>query len=167
MALIETGREIRSYDYVNHPYERVRDVLKKNAVAVFQSATKAAAARAHSVAAELHVDFGGIGVKTDINISVKSVEEEMVDLVSTPIMRLQLEWEAATAPRLFPLMKGELSVYPLTSTETQLDFYGVYEPPFGAVGKTMNAVLGHRIAEVSVHRFVNDVAGYLRQSIAE
>jgi hypothetical protein len=44
-------------------------------------------------------------------------------------------------PRLFPLMKGELSAYPLTSAETQLDFSRVYEPPFGTVGKTMNAVV--------------------------
>jgi hypothetical protein len=81
-------------------------------------------------------------------------------------MRLVLEWKAATMPGLFPLMKGELSVYPLTSTETQLDLSGVYEPPFGAVGKTMNAIVGHRIAEGSVHRFVSDVAGYLWQALA-
>jgi hypothetical protein len=162
---MSTGREIRSYDYVNRPYERVRDALRQNALEVFQSATKSAASRAQSVAAELHVDFGGIGVKTDISISVRSIEEK-VDATSTPITRLLLEWEAATLPRLFPLMKGELSVYPLTSTETQLDFSGVYEPPFGAVGKTMNAIVGHRIAEVSVHRFVSDVAGYLRQAPA-
>ena len=165
MTLTEKGRQIRSYDYVNQPYERVRDALKENAVTVFQAATKAAASRAHSVASELHVDFGGIGVKTDINISIKSVEEHLVDLASIPITRLQLTWEAATAPQLFPLMNGELSIYPLTATETQLDFFGIYEPPFGAVGKTMNAIVGHRIAEVSVHRFVNDVAGYLRQSL--
>jgi hypothetical protein len=30
----------------------------------------------------------------------------------------------------------------------------------------MNAIIGHRIAEVSVHRFVSDVAGYLRQALA-
>ncbi len=167
MTLIEKKREIRSYDYVNHPYERVRDALSQNAVTVFRTATKAAASRAHSVAAELHVDFRGIGVTTDINISVKSVEEKLVDLVSIPITRLQLTWEASTAPRLFPLMNGELAVYPLTSTETQLDFFGAYEPPLGAVGKTMNAIIGHRIAEVSVHRFVNDVAAYLRQSLSE
>jgi hypothetical protein len=167
MTLIDKGREIRSYDYVNHPYERVRDVLKQDTLSVFQSATKAAASRAQSVAAELHLDFGGIGVKTDINISVNRIEERLVDLAAIPITRLQLEWEAATAPRLFPFMKGELSVYPLTSTETQLDFFGVYEPPFGAVGKTMNAIVGHRIAEASVHRFVNDVAAYLRQSVTE
>jgi hypothetical protein len=164
---MSTGREIRSYDYVNRPYERVRDALRQNALAVFQSATKAAASRAQSIAAELHVDFGGIGVKTDINISVRNIEEKVVDTPSTPTTRLLLEWEAATMPRLFPLMKGELSVYPLTSTETQLDFSGIYEPPFGAVGKTMNAIIGHRIAEVSVHRFVSDVAGYLRQALAK
>ena len=159
------GSEIRCYDYVNHPYERVRDVLKQNALTVFQSATKTAASRAQSIAAELHVDIGGIGVKTDIKIALKRVEEEVADVISVPTTRLLLEWEAATMPRLFPLMRGELSVYPLTSTETQLDFCGVYEPPFGTVGKTMNAIVGHRIAEVSVHRFVSDVAGYLRQAL--
>lgn len=160
------GREIRCYDYVNHPYERVRDALRPDALTVFQSATKAAASRAQAIAAELHVDFGAIGVTTDIKISVKDVEENVVDAISTPTTRLRLEWEAATMPRLFPFMKGELSIYPLTPTETQLDFSGAYEPPFGAVGKTMNAIVGHRIAEVSVHRFVSDVAGYLRQALA-
>jgi hypothetical protein len=160
------GREIRCYDYVNHPYERVRDALRQDALIVFQSATKAAASRAQSIAAELHIDIGGIGIKTDIRISVKNVEAKVLDAVSTPATRLLLEWEAATMPRLFPLMKAELSMYPLTPTETQLDFAGLYEPPFGAVGKAMNAIVGHRIAEVSVHRFINEVAGYLRQALA-
>ncbi len=163
---MSTGREIRSYDYVNHPYERVRKALTQNALTVFQSATKAAASRAQSVAAELHVDFGGVGVKTDIKILVKGIEEKVSDSSSTAATRLLLEWEATTMPRLFPLMKAELSIYPLTSTETQLDFSGVYKPPLGAVGKTMNAIVGHRIAEVSVHRFVSDVAAYLRHALA-
>ncbi len=72
---MSTGRQIRSYDYVNHPYDRVRDTLKQNALEVFQTATKAAASRAESVAAELHVDFAGVGVKADINIVVKGIEE--------------------------------------------------------------------------------------------
>jgi hypothetical protein len=158
--------EIRCYDYVNHPYERVRDVLRQDALAVFQLATKAAASRAQSIAAELHVDFGGVGIKTDINISVNNIEEKVPDTVSTPATRLLLEWEAASKPGLFPLMKAELFIYPLTSSETQLDFWGLYEPPFGAVGKAMNAIVGHRIAEVTVHRFITEVAAYLRQAIA-
>ena len=93
-------------------------------------------------------------------------EENVLDAMSSPATRLLLEWEAATKPHLFPLMKGELSIYPLTATETQLDFWGLYELPFGSVGKAVNAIVGHRIAEVSVHRFINDVAGYLREALA-
>jgi hypothetical protein len=63
-------------------------------------------------------------------------------------------------------MKGELSVYPLTATETQLDFSGVYKPPFGTVGKSVNKIVGHRIAEASVHRFIGEVPGYLRHTLA-
>lgn len=163
---MNTGRRIRSYDYVNHPYELVCDTLKQNAVSVFNSATKAAASRAESVAAELHVDFAGIGVKADIKILVKGIEETAPDATSSAGTKLLLEWEATTLPRLFPLMQGQLFLYPLTSTETQLDFSGIYEPPLGAVGKTMNAIVGHRIAEVSVHRFVADVAAYLRHALS-
>ena len=81
--------------------------------------------------------------------------------------RLMLEWEAAKSPHLFPFMRAELSIYPLTATETQLDFSGYYNPPFGPLGNVINTLVGHRIAEVSVHRFVTDVAGYLRTTLAE
>jgi hypothetical protein len=164
--LMSKGREIRCYDYVNHPYAQVRDALSRDAPAVFQSATKAANSRAQSIASELRVDISGIALEADIVISVKKVEEQTPDMAS-PVTRLQLEWQAAKMPGLFPLMKAELAIYPLTASETQLDFSGLYEPPFGAVGKAMDAIAGYRIAEVSVHRFVNDVAGYLRRALAK
>lgn len=157
-------REIRSYDYVNHPYEQVRDVLRRDAAIVFHSATKSAVSRAKSVAAELHVDVGGVGVKADINVLVKNIEEK-AEMAGSPTTRLLLEWEAATMPALFPFMNAELSVYPLTATETQLDFLGHYEPPLGGFGKAINAMVGYRIAEASIHRFISEVAEYLRQSL--
>ncbi|MFN0101858.1 MAG: hypothetical protein ACKV2U_07185 [Bryobacteraceae bacterium] len=158
--------EIRCYDYVNHPYERVRDAVRKDALAVFRAATKAAEFRAQSVAAELRVDLGGIAIGTDIMIAVKGIEEKAAEPGTSASTRLHLEWEAATFPGLFPLMKAELSLYPLTATETQLDFSGVYKPPMGPLGGVLNAVLGHRIADVSVHRFVSSVAEHLRRTLA-
>jgi len=163
---MNTGREIRCFDYVNHTYEQVRDTLIADAPTVFQAATKAAASRAQSVASELRVNIGGIGVATDIAISVKKIEEKISESMGTPGTRLELEWEAANLPSLFPFMRAELDIYPLTATETQLDFFGLYEPPLGAMGKALNAMVGHRIAEVAVHRFVNDVAAYLRETCA-
>jgi hypothetical protein len=160
------GIEIRCYDYVNHPYTTVRDTLRRDALEVFRAATKAAASRAEKVAAELHVDLGGIGVKSDVKIAVRGIEEKIGNATSGPATQLLLEWEAVTAPGLFPIMKAELSIYPLTSTETQLDFEGLYEPPFGPLGRALNAVAGHRIAEASVHRFIDEVAEYLRKTLA-
>ena len=103
---------------------------------------------------------------TDIAISVKHVEERAQGATSSPETRMQLQWEAAKSPRLFPFMRAEFSIYPLTATETQLDFAGTYEPPLGVLGSAMNAIIGHRIAEASVHRFVTDVAEYLRAAFA-
>jgi hypothetical protein len=158
------SNEIRCYDYVNHPYATVRDQLTKDAPALFQAATKAAATRADSVASELHAGIGGIGMEADVRISVKNIEEKISEAMSVPVTKLQVEWEAATMPHLFPLMKADISIYPLTRTETQLEFLGLYEPPLGALGKVVNAMIGYRIAEASVHRFVSDVAHHLRVS---
>jgi len=133
---------------------------------VFQSATKAAASRAQSIASELQIDMGGIRIEADIRVSVKNIEVKDHEVMSGPATRLHLEWEAARLPRLFPLMKADLSIYPITATETQLDFNGLYEPPLGPLGKALNAMVGHRIAEVSVRRFVSDLAGYLRKTLA-
>src|SRR5215471_16868408 len=43
---------------------------------------------------------------------------------------------------LFPLMKANLSIYPITATETQLDFNSLYEPLLLPLGKAMNAMVG-------------------------
>jgi hypothetical protein len=160
------GRKIRCYDYVNHPYAEVRDALTADALAVFQAATKAAASRARSVAGALHVNIAGLDVAADIRITVKHVEERPGQFHAPPGTHLELEWEAARAPHLFPFMRAELSVYALTATETQLDLSGVYEPPLGALGGAIDSMLGHRIADAAVHHFVTDVAEYLRTSLA-
>ena len=114
---------VQCYDYVNHPYETVRDVLNEHADAVFRNATKTAASRAQTVASELHVNIGGIEVGTDISISVNKIED-VAQASSSPVTRLQLEWKASKRPGLFPQMKGELSVYPLTGTENPIGFLG-------------------------------------------
>ena len=153
---------IRVYDYVNRPYAIVRQRLPEDAIGVFRNATKQAAQRANTLASELHVSIAGIEVGTDIAITVKSVETVKKTVRSPESTRIELEWEASKMPRLFPLMRADLLIYPLTSTETQLDLAGNYEPPLGIVGSALDAAVGHRIAEASVHQLISDVVAYLR-----
>lgn len=159
-------QEIRSYDYVNHPYDRVREALVTDAPGIFRAATRVAADRAQSVAAELRVTVGGVDVAADIACSIGQIEEAAGGPKGAPVTRIPLSWEAARNPRFFPLMSSVLAIYPLTSTETQLDFLGHYDPPLGVVGEAMDAIVGHRIAEASVHRFITDIARYLREHLA-
>jgi hypothetical protein len=163
MATTTKGRLVRSFDYVNQPYARVRDAVAADPKTLFRDATQAAAARARSVAAALTVNIAGIDVSTEIALKVGKPED--VKRRGGPALRVAVEWKAARRARLFPLMNAVLTIYPLTATETQLDFAGRYRPPLGAIGKVINAALGHRIAEASVHRFVADVAQHLRDSM--
>jgi hypothetical protein len=161
------SREIRCYDYVNHPYERVRDALVVDPVAVFHAATQAASARAHSVAVALRVELGGVEIAKEVNVSVDRVTEEPGKARSPAQTRLDLQWQAAKSPRLFPFMRAELMLYRLTATETQLDLLGHYEPPLGPLGRAIDTLVGHRIAEASVHRFLADVAEHLRRTLGQ
>jgi hypothetical protein len=156
------SRQVRFFDYVNHPYEQVRDALREDALAAFRKATRGASSRVENLASELHLKIAGFAIGKDIAISVRKIEE---DQAPPPVTRLELEWEASESPRLFPLMHAELSIYPLTATETQLDLLGHYEPPLGVLGSALDAIAGRRFAEASVHSFVKEVASYLRSTL--
>ncbi len=159
-------REIRSFDYVNHRYAAVAAELEANAAGVLAAATRSAAARAESVAAQLRVELAGLQVAAAIEVEVGTVTTTDDSPPRGRTLHIPISWKAAGRPGLFPSMTAELSVYALTSTETQLDFYGQYTPPLGALGSALDAAVGHRIAEASVHRFISDVAQYLRMKLA-
>jgi hypothetical protein len=158
--------ELRCYDYVNHPYAAVRDALRADLAGIFGRATKSATGRAHTLAANLKVDLGALEIGTDVAIEVLGVderEEGPVGRAHTTFIRLR--WNAARAAALFPSMDAELIVYPLSRDETQIELHGRYTPPLGAVGSALDSLIGHRLADASVHRFVTDVAGLLREEL--
>lgn len=161
------SKNLRAFDYVNRPYGRVRDALLDHAEEIFRNATRAASSRAYDVASALHVDVGGLEIGAEIDITVGTIQESGGMRPSAATTRVNLEWAAARHPRLFPEMKGELAVYALSDRETQVDFDGEYTPPLGAVGSAIDKVVGHRIAEASIHRFVTDVTDYLRRTLPE
>lgn len=158
---------IRCYDYVNAPYERVRDALRADALGLLERATTSASTRAEKVGADLRVHVGAIEVGTRATITLHDMTEDAsAPGIHGPRTRLMIEWRAAKAPGLFPVMKAQLSVYPLSAEETQLDFLGDYLPPGSVVGAAVDALVGRRVAEATVHQFVGDVAARLREVLA-
>ncbi len=159
------SRELHCYDYVNHPYATVRDALRHDPTGVFGRATRAAASRADNLAAQLRLQVGALAIAADVDIQVVA-DEETTSPFGAPAHRFTLAWQSARNPGLFPAMRATLSVYALSAGETQLDFQGSYDPPLGLLGDALDALVGRRIAEACVLRFVQDVAQLLRDELA-
>ena len=149
------------HDYVNQPYPRVRDLLLADPHLVFRRATAAAA----SGTAELHVRLAGVDIGTEVVIEILGVENDCA--YNRPATKISLEWRAARTPRIFPTMKAELLLFALSPTETQLELRGNYQPPVGKLGDAIDAAVGHRLAEASVTKFVQQVAGWLREQLGQ
>lgn len=160
-------RKLRCYQYVNRPYARVRNLLRRQPLELLQRATTSAAARAGALAATLHAEVGGIEVGVDVRPHLQRIWDDAGVAGLPPVTRLEIGWEASHTPGLFPSMHLELSAWALSPSETQLEIAGEYRPPLGAVGNAMDAVLGHRIAEASVHRFLDDVVEQMRRDLPE
>lgn len=160
-------RKVRCYQYVNRPYAAVRRLLVERGASLFQRATASASARATEVGATLHTGVGAVEVAVDVRIFVHAVSEDEGVAGMSPVLRIALGWEASHAAALFPVMKGELSFWPLTATETQLEIEGTYRPPLGVIGNAADAAIGHRIAEASIHQFLDDIVEQIRHELLE
>ncbi len=159
------SHELHCYDYVNHPFPAVREALRADARGLFARATNAAAARADVLAAQLRVRLGALALAADVDIHAVSLDETTSPF-GAPALRLGFEWSAVRSPGLFPAMQAALLVYALSPYETQLDFLGHYDPPLGRFGDAIDALIGRRIAEACVLRFVQEVAGQLRHELS-
>jgi hypothetical protein len=158
-------RLLRCYQYINRPYEEVRDVLRSRPLEILQRATTSAATRGTALMSHLSVNIGKVEVGVDVRTYLRGIREDEGLAGLTPVTRVDIGWEAVGAPTLFPVMRAQLSVWPLTSTETQLELEGEYTPPLGRAGKVLDAAIGHRVAEASVHRFVEDAVEQLRREL--
>lgn len=156
----------RSYDYVNHSYARVLEALRRDASGILARATHAAAEREHAIGVQLHLRMAGIEVSTDVRVEVANVQERAATTSAHALATIPLTWSSVASPSLFPHLHGNLSLYPLSSHETQLELEGTYDPPLGLVGDAFDSVIGHRIADACVLRFVQDVAAQLRAELS-
>jgi hypothetical protein len=102
-------RKLRCYQYVDRPYTQVRALLRGQPLELLERATTSAAARAKSVAANLKVELGGIEIGVNVRPHVVGIRDDEGVAGLSPVTRMQLGWEAARAPALFPLMRRRRS----------------------------------------------------------
>lgn len=159
------ARELHCYEYVRVHFEQVREALLRDAVGLFERATHAATGRAQAIVSSLKVSVAGLDIGKNVVVRVTGIHPRTEDeQVSSRAIQLDLEWQAETTPSLFPSMRASLLASAFAN-ETRLDLRGTYEPPGGVFGSAADHLLGRRIAEASIHRFLDEVASRLCEEL--
>ena len=158
-------RDVHDCAFVNHPYDRVSQILRSNPMVFLEAATDGAAIRARALVASTHPSLGEVAIDRQFVVELTSIAEETGLL--GPRTRLSLLWKAETHPHLLPTMVATLDLLTLGPVEAQLDFVGEYRPPHGVLGAAIDRVIGYRIVDAAVHTFLEGMAGRLRVAATE
>jgi hypothetical protein len=110
----------------------------------------------------------GDGLLTEVGVGPlgtrlrRRVQVELGEPVRFPSMTsLPLTWEPAGLEGLLPRLDADIELGALGEDRTQLAVSARYRPPLGAVGRTVDRVLLHRVAEATVKDFL-DRLGHAR-----
>lgn len=74
---------------------------------------------------------------------------------------MPLKWSATGPTVLFPVMEADLEIAPLGAHQSQLSFSGSYDPPLGSVGRQLDRLLLHQLAEATVRALLKRLVSEL------
>lgn len=156
MARTLRGMFLRYFVELNLPAEQAKARLLDSPSRWLPAMADGALKRAEPLLAEVGV--GPAGLRVTRRVVVRLGEPvEFPSRLSVP-----MTWEPGG--RLLPRLDGELELGPLGKTRTQLSISGRYEPPLGVVGRTVDRIALHRVAEATVKDFLDQVAALLESS---
>lgn len=109
-----------------------------------------------------------VGFGSDGHRAQKRVEIEIGAPYRFPSKTiLPVTWRATGAAGLFPVFDADIEVAPLGARRTQLSISARYKPPLGAVGRAIDRVLMHRVAEATIKDFLDRAGEALQGRVAE
>ena len=147
---------LRYYVELDLPTDQVRSALLNAPAAWLPAMADSAAERTEPLLAEV-----GLGRRAPFLTGHVTVQ------LGRPVqfpskLSLPMTWEPCG--RLLPRLDGDLELGSLGSHRTQLAISGRYDPPLGTVGRTIDRIALHRIAEATVKDFLDRLAAALQAS---
>lgn len=145
---------LRYFVELNLPVAQVRAALLDSPASWLPAMVDGALERADPLLAE--VGIGPAALRVTRRVVVRLGEPvEFPSRLSIP-----MTWEPGA--RLLPRLEAELELGALGEGRTQLAISGRYDPPLGVVGRTVDRIALHRVAEATVKDFLDQVACVLQ-----
>jgi hypothetical protein len=122
---------------IDHPVEAVKSVLTASPREWF-------ARLDDSGEAEVGPHVSGIGIRKKVAVEVGP------PITAGDWTEIPVTWKATSIGKLFPVMVGKVELSPVDARTTKLTVCGMYEPPFGPLGKQVDDAFMHTVAEATV-----------------
>ncbi|MHB1614606.1 MAG: hypothetical protein ACYCXA_07075 [Actinomycetes bacterium] len=74
-----------------------------------------------------------------------------------------MTWTTEDSSSLFPELDADLELAPFGPTRTELTLNGTYVPPMGLIGRRLDQLLLHRVAEATVRSLLRHLAVELEE----
>ena len=95
------------------------------------------------------------GLSKAINVHLGKVRDRNDGFV------IPLQWSATGPTELFPVLEADLEIAPLGPHQSELRFSGSYDPPLGFVGRQLDRLLLHQLAEATVRALLRQLVAAL------
>lgn len=152
---------IRYYLELDVPFADVESSLISDAPTWVPGLAREAEDRGQQLLAE-------VGFEVDPSHRIdKEVEIELGSPYPMPSKTLfPIAWSAKGAEGAFPRLEADIEIAPLGPSRTQLAISARYRPPFGVVGRVLDRVLMHRVAEATVKDFLDRAGERIAATVA-
>jgi hypothetical protein len=141
------------YDFIRIPLPV--DQVRSRLLAAVSGLLQQVAEAAYDEGEELLSRVGPFGSVPGLSKAVRVYGGKVRDRGEGFVMPLR--WSATGPAELFPVMEADLEISPLGSEESQLRLSGSYDPPLGSIGRQLDRLLLHQLAEATVRAFLSQL----------
>jgi len=144
----------------HHPVRASIAALQDGSETWFPHLVKSVGERSDTHLAKVGFDFVGIPVHKQVMVELGPVSQ------AADWLRVGVTWKPASGEAIFPTMEGEFHLEPNTYRETKVTVSGSYEPPLGAAGRGLDAMVMPRAAEATFEDLARTIAAELDRRLA-
>ena len=94
----------------------------------------------------------GVGLRKKVRVSIGE------PVTGASWTEIPVAWQATSILKMFPVMTGKVQLAPVDAWVTRLTVCGMYEPPFGRLGKHIDDAFMHSVAEATVRDLAESIA---------
>jgi hypothetical protein len=142
---------VQDFQVVDRTYDEVQARLGDDVAGLLGRALDSARAEGENLRAR-------VGPPSWPMLLAKTVEISPGPLrVHADRVLMAFSWEASGTSSLFPQLDADLEAAPLGADRTQLALRARYEVPGGLLGRGVDHLLLHRVAESTIRAFLNQI----------